>query len=97
VRVISIAGLNGLLGGKIPLLVLGNRHQGGKWIVLFRHAHILNFFEELCKSSFGWNAVTNAPLASLHGLSRRPVSLRRCPFRFANPRVRHERQSLCAA
>jgi len=34
--------------------ILGNRYHGGKWIVLFSHAHFLNFFEELCKLTLGW-------------------------------------------
>jgi hypothetical protein len=36
----------GMLGGKVALLVLRDRHQSGERIV-FLHTHILNLFEEL--------------------------------------------------
>ena len=47
--IVRVAGRDSLLRGKISLLVLGNDHQIGKRVVFLRHAHILNFFEELCK------------------------------------------------
>ena len=51
VRVVRVPGLNRLLGRKIALLVLRDRHQSSKRVI-FLHAHILNLFEELCKSGF---------------------------------------------
>jgi hypothetical protein len=52
VGVFRVPGLNGLLGGKVALLVLRDRHQGSEGIVFLRHTHILNLFEELCESGF---------------------------------------------
>jgi hypothetical protein len=49
--IVRVAGRDGLLGGEVTLLVLGNGHQGGKRIVLFCRARILNFIEELCKGA----------------------------------------------
>ena len=37
---------------QITLLVLRDRHQSSERIVFLRHTHILNLFEELCKSGF---------------------------------------------
>jgi hypothetical protein len=51
VRVVRVPSLNGLLGRKVALLVLRDRHQSSERVI-FLHTHILNLFEELCKSGF---------------------------------------------
>jgi len=67
--VVRVAGFDGLLRGEIPLLFLGNRHKCGKRIVLLRHAHILNFFEELCKPAACSFAATLLLSGTLHPYS----------------------------